>query len=212
MRPITYPPGDGSRLETNGNDWYDVLQVSPSAEKETILRVFRHLAKRYHPDNTDSGNAERFNLLIEAFRVLSDPEERARYDTCHEQERERRWRIFDQTRSDDDVYGDRRVRAAVLQLLYTSRRNDPDNPGLGSVHIENILGCPETHLKFHLWYLKENGWIQRLENGMIAITAAGVDRVLDGGAPGAAPIPRLESPERTAERMRQHAAEGNGAR
>ncbi|MEO7964396.1 MAG: J domain-containing protein, partial [Gemmatimonadaceae bacterium] len=32
-------------------DHYETLQVSPRADQETIERVFRHLAKRYHPDN-----------------------------------------------------------------------------------------------------------------------------------------------------------------
>ena len=38
-------------------------------------------------------------------------------------------------------------------------------------------------MTFHLWYLRENGWIQRLENGMLAITVSGVDRVAESGGP-----------------------------
>jgi curved DNA-binding protein CbpA len=38
-------------------DYYEILQVSPLADSETIERVFRHLAKRYHPDNQESGDA-----------------------------------------------------------------------------------------------------------------------------------------------------------
>jgi curved DNA-binding protein CbpA len=183
---------DGLLMSIASRDWYEVLQVSPAADPDTILRVFRHLAKRYHPDNVESGNPERFNLLVAAFRVLSDPEERARYDAIYESEREHRWRIFDQASAENDVAGDRQLRAGVLKLLYSARRNDPDNPGLGAVHIENLLSCPETHLKFHIWYLRENGWIQRLENGMLAITAAGVDRVLDDGMSHPARVARLE--------------------
>jgi hypothetical protein len=33
------------------------------------------------------------------------------------------------------------------------------------------------HLEFHLWYLKEKGWIRTLDNGQLAITVEGVDRV-----------------------------------
>jgi hypothetical protein len=51
------------------------------------------------------------------------------------------------------------------------------------VDLERLLGCPEEHMKFHIWYLKENGWLQRLDNGTLAITASGVDRVLDLGGP-----------------------------
>jgi curved DNA-binding protein CbpA len=164
-------------------DHYEVLQVSPRADAETIQRVFRHLAKRLHPDNAESGDAEGFNGVMEAFRVLSDPALRAKYDARYEQVREKRWRVFDQQTAAGGVAADRRVRVALLSLLYTSRRNDPDRPGLGVIELERVLGCPEQHMKFHLWYLKENGWIQRQENGTLAVTASGVDRVLDLGGP-----------------------------
>ena len=41
---------------------------------------------------------------------------------------------------------------------------------------ERVSGCPREHLEFHLWYLKEKGWIGKLENGLLAITVEGVDR------------------------------------
>jgi len=173
-------------------DHYEVLQVSPRADHETIQRVFRHLAKRFHPDNTDSGDPERFKVVMEAFRVLSHPKLRAKYDTAYEQVRETRWRIFDQETSANDVAADRRVRVAALSLLYAARRNDPDRPGIGVVELERLLGCPEEHMKFHLWYLRENGWIQRTESGALAITATGVDRVLDLGGPAKQGLPLLE--------------------
>jgi curved DNA-binding protein CbpA len=167
--------------ESDAIDHYEVLQVSPRADQETIQRVFRHLAKRLHPDNTESGDAARFDRVMRAFEVLSDPATRAKYDAGYEQERENRWRIFNQDTAENDVAADRRVRTAILKLLYTARRNDADRPGIGMLDLERLLGCPEQHMKFHLWYLKENGWLERLENGTIAITASGVDHVLDKG-------------------------------
>jgi hypothetical protein len=174
-------------------DHYEVLQVSPRADHETIQRVFRHLAKRFHPDNTESGDPERFKVVMEAFRVLSQPKLRAKYDVAYEQVRETRWRIFDQETSANDVAADRRVRVAALSLLYAARRNDPDRPGIGVVELERLLGCPEEHMKFHLWYLKENGWIQRTESGAFAITSTGVDEVLALGGPTKPGIPLLEA-------------------
>jgi hypothetical protein len=174
-------------------DHYEVLQVSPRADHETIQRVFRHLAKRFHPDNTESGDPERFKLVMEAFRVLSQPKLRAKYDAEYEHVRETRWRIFDQETSANDVASDRRVRVAALSLLYSSRRHDPDRPGIGVVELERLLGCPEEHMKFHLWYLRENGWIQRTESGTFAITATGVDRVLDLGGPARQGVALLEA-------------------
>jgi curved DNA-binding protein CbpA len=164
-------------------DHYQVLQLSPNADLETIQRVFRHLAKRFHPDNAETGDAQRFREIVEAFQVLSDPTARAAYDARWEEARRFRWRVFDQRTAMDDIDGDRRIRAAILSLLYTARRNDPTSPGMGDVHLEQLLGCPEAHLRFHLWYMKENGWIQRLDTGALAITAGGVDRVAEQGGP-----------------------------
>jgi curved DNA-binding protein CbpA len=192
-------------------DWYEVLQVSPRADTATIIRVFRFLAKRLHPDNRESGNPEQFNLLMEAFGVLSDPQRRAKYDARHQTERERRWRVFDQDSAVDNVSSDRLVRETLLKLLYTARRSDPEHPGLGVVHLEQLLGVPEIHLKFHIWYLRENGWVQRLESGLLAITAAGVDRVLDTGGPGPDPIRQLEAGVRAARRASPETHGANGA-
>ena len=47
-------------------DYYELLQVSSNADEDTIHRVFRHLAKKYHPDAPGHGDARQFNLLVEA--------------------------------------------------------------------------------------------------------------------------------------------------
>jgi curved DNA-binding protein CbpA len=176
-------------------DHYEVLQVSSRADGDTIQRVFRHLAKRFHPDNTESGDAARFKQLMDSFQVLSDPEQRARYDIAYGERLEHTWKIFDQQTAQDDVASDRRVRNALLSVLYTARRNDSDRAGMGELELERMLGCPETHLKFHVWYLKENGLIRRTESGALAITATGVDAVLEVGGPSKHGVHLLESGE-----------------
>ena len=181
--------------DSDAVDYYEVLQVSPRADQDTIQRVFRHLAKRIHPDNAESGDGLRFAQVMQAFQVLSDPKARAQYDARYERQREVRWRIFDQSTAHSDVASDRRVRTAMLSLLYTARRNDAERPGIGVLELERLLGCPEQHMTFHLWYLKENGWIERLENGTIAITANGVDRVLETGGPARNGVNLLQPPE-----------------
>ena len=63
-------------------DYYDVLGISRSADKGTIKRAYRKLAKKYHPD-TNAGNAqaeEKFKEATEAYNVLSDPEKKKLYD------------------------------------------------------------------------------------------------------------------------------------
>ena len=61
-------------------NYYDLLQINPRAEPEAIERVYRILAARYHPDNQQSGDPERFRVLTEAYEVLSDPRSRGEYD------------------------------------------------------------------------------------------------------------------------------------
>lgn len=164
-------------------DHYEVLQVSPRADNETIERVFRHLAHRYHPDNRDSGNSERFSELVNAHTVLSDPEQRAKYDVGYEGLRKERWRIFNQDSTTSEIVSDTRIRLALLSLLYAARRDNAREPGLGIVELERVLACGTSVLEFHLWYLKENGWVERLETGLLAISASGVDRLFDLGGP-----------------------------
>jgi len=160
-------------------DYYETLQLSPNADEETISRVFRILVKRYHPDNTDTGNTKKFNEVMEAYRVLSDPEKRAAYDVRYEENRATVLKIFDEASATDSFESDRRVFQGILSLLYVARRRDPDRGGVGVIQMERLLGCPSQHLEFPLWYLRQKTWVERLENGLIAITAAGVDKMLD---------------------------------
>ena len=65
-------------MSDNGNvDYYEVLQVSANAEPDTIHRIYRLLAQRFHADNQESGDSDRFHQIHEAYTVLSDPERRA---------------------------------------------------------------------------------------------------------------------------------------
>jgi curved DNA-binding protein CbpA len=154
-------------------DHYEVMQVSPNADAEMIERVFRHLAKRLHPDNLQSGNRERFDGLIEAHRVLSDPEQRAAYDVRHQETREHARGLAEAVAAggyeEDDA-----IRERLLSVLYLERRRDVNEPSLGEVVLEKLTDCPREHLEFHLWYLREKQWVERTDRGF-AITALGVD-------------------------------------
>jgi curved DNA-binding protein CbpA len=62
--------------------FYDVLFITPHADRELILAVYRHLAKRFHPDRDPApAAAVRMAELNEAWATLSDPVKRARYDS-----------------------------------------------------------------------------------------------------------------------------------
>ncbi|MFV2062450.1 MAG: DnaJ domain-containing protein [Chloroflexota bacterium] len=61
--------------------FYDLMMLSPYADRDLITVVYRHLAKRYHPDKDPSPEAEaRMMELNEAYAILSDRSKRSRYD------------------------------------------------------------------------------------------------------------------------------------
>jgi len=161
-------------------DHYEALQLSPSADPDTVERVYRLLAKRYHPDNAASGDRDRFGEVRDAYEVLSDPETRAAYDARYEQERSQQWKIFDQSKAEDDRDDDKRLFHGILSLLYVARRRDPDHAGMAPAHLERMLGVPAEHLEFPLWYLKQRGYIEILDNGLMAISVDGIDELGSG--------------------------------
>jgi curved DNA-binding protein len=160
-------------------DFYESLQISPNADPDTVHRVYRLMAQRFHPDHKDTGNAEMFRLISEAYHILSDPERRAAYDVQHREARRLTWRIFDQTNSAQGVASERRKREGVLSLLYRKRVNEPDQPAMTLREVEDLLGIPKEHLEFTLWYLKEGQFVQRADNARYAITLKGVDLAED---------------------------------
>lgn len=62
-------------------DYYKILGLRRDASQDEIKRVYRRLARKYHPDVSKEPNAEeRFKEVQEAYEVLKDPEKRAAYD------------------------------------------------------------------------------------------------------------------------------------
>ncbi|CAL9197447.1 J protein JJJ2-like [Musa acuminata AAA Group] len=62
-------------------DWYAILSVSASADEDTVKKQYRKLALQLHPDKNKSVGAEgAFQLISEAWSVLSDKSRRTLYD------------------------------------------------------------------------------------------------------------------------------------
>ena len=157
-------------------DYYEILEISPNANSETIDRIFRYLAQRYHPDNPDSGDRAHFDVVMEAHNTLKDPVKRAQYDIQHKSHSDFRWKLVNEASDSKGIERDVDVQDRLLSILYVKRRQNVSDPGIGNIELERLLGCPAEHLEFHVWYLKEKGWIKRTESGTLAITVEGVDR------------------------------------
>ncbi len=157
-------------------DYYEVLQLSPNADPDTIQRVYRLLAQRYHPDNHDSGDAAKFRLICDAHATLSDPQRRAQYDVANQQTRQSKWRLVDTgARAENDFEIELLYRLTVLEVLYTRRRVEPQSPGMSLLDLEELTGRPREHLEFTVWYLVQRNRVARTDNSNLMITAEGVD-------------------------------------
>jgi curved DNA-binding protein CbpA len=157
-------------------DYYEILEISPNADSGAIERMFRYLAQRYHPDNRDTGDRLRFDVVLEAHNTLKDPVKRAQFDIRHKDHLGLHWRLAEEAIDSKGIVRDVDIQNKLLSIIYVKRRQNVSDPGIGDLELERLLGCPAEHVEFHVWYLKEKGWIGRSENGMLAITVEGVDR------------------------------------
>ena len=163
--------------KSDQTDYYETLQISPNADADTIQRVFRLLAQRFHPDNKDTGDADRFRALHEAYSVLSEPEKRAQYDVHHQALRQERWRFAASINSNDDFEIEQQVRCTVLEILYARRRAEPSNPAFSPYDLSQLTGQPREHLEFTIWYLSQRKFVTRDDQSRLTITADGVDYI-----------------------------------
>ena len=113
-------------------DYYDILGVSQDASMAQVKSAFRRLAKKFHPDiaplKIRSGQSEvegrrategAMRLLLEAYRVLSDPEQRKAFDRQLRRKASERggfdFRAFLKSRSNDP---ESQARLVVYDLLH----------------------------------------------------------------------------------------------
>ncbi|HYW47360.1 MAG TPA: DnaJ domain-containing protein [Bryobacteraceae bacterium] len=158
-------------------DYYEVLQISPNAEMETVHRVYRMMATRFHPDNPRTGDVERFLQLQRAYQVLSDPAQRAQYDGARINREAEPLPIFELEDFVLGIEGESNRRLGVLSILYNRRRTDEHQPGISVLELEQRMGFPREHLNFAIWYLRASGYITMEENSSYGITAPGIDYV-----------------------------------
>jgi curved DNA-binding protein CbpA len=161
------------------DDYYELLQVSDAAEPETINRVYRMLAQRYHPDNRETGNEARFRAITDAYQALSNPEKRAQYDATNQKRKKDRWRLVSAgAQTENDFEMEQVVRLTVLEALYTKRRLDPQNPGIYLVELERMIGRPREHLEFTIWFLNQKRLISS-DDARMYLTADGAEYLED---------------------------------
>jgi len=185
-------------------DYYLFFQINPQSDHETIHRVYRFLAARFHPDNQETGNPEMFELLQNGYEILSNPARRAEYDAYRDRDEVLPKVAPLSTSIDfmDNTDGELNRRLAVLAVLYYRRRSTPHLPEVSLAEIESRMGFPRDYLDFTMWYLLKKGYITRADNMCSTLTADGVDfvetqranmpvlnRLLTNGETAPAPFP-----------------------
>lgn len=162
-------------------DYYDILQVQWNCDATVLEGAYRHLAKMYHPDHPDTADVGRFSAVIDAYRKLRHPEDRARYDAVYAEKMHERGHgdPFAQVGADQKTaVSDAVVHEKILMALYKRRRESALDPGVPAFVLQEMLGCSDEHFEFHVWYLKSKDLLERTEQGTYAITIQGVDHVI----------------------------------
>lgn len=159
-------------------DYYELLQISPKADGDTIHRVYRYLAARLHPDNAKTGDAAKFRLVKSAYDVLSHPLRRTEYDAKRSNMPAPAQPPLSTTIDFmDQLDGETNRRMAVLAVLYYRRRMNPNHPEVSLGELEERMGFPRDYLDFTLWYLVKKRFVDRSDNITFSLTADGVDFV-----------------------------------
>ena len=69
-----------------GKNYYEILEVSKDATSDEIRKAYKRLACEYHPDRNKSPDAEeKFKEISKAYKVLSEPESKSKYDQFGEE-------------------------------------------------------------------------------------------------------------------------------
>ena len=182
---MTKSKGSGGNIAMNANqsfvDYYGILQVNPNCDAKILESAYHYLAKMYHPDRAGTADTAKFHDVIEAYRVLRNPEQRAEYNDLYSQKTGVTLDAShaDGTEAEDwSALNDADDHAKILLHLYKKRREDAQNAGVVGFYLQDMLKCSDEHFEFHKWYLKEKGFIVLTEHGTLAITIQGVDHVI----------------------------------
>jgi len=116
------------------------LQVSRHADMDAIHRVFHVLAQRYHPDNMQTGDQDKFDAVNLAYEVLSDAALRAEFDKLKGGGEEKAEFNFSGLDFFTALGRETALRATLLCILYDRRRLKPFTPGLSMRRVEAMLG------------------------------------------------------------------------
>lgn len=191
------PPPPAAAPKAQELNYYELLQVDRNSHSTIIRYAYRFLAAMYHPDNAETGNADKFRVISEAWKTLSDDGRRAAYDMSlgvreqsaaaaagspvpqHARSSEFGRESLPVSPKTNLTWNEVELRLAILQVLITARRQRPTSGGASGKMLMDCLNVDSVQeIEFAIWYLREKGLIEMGER-MFMITAAGLDYLTD---------------------------------
>jgi hypothetical protein len=161
----------------NFQDHYAVLGIEPDATSEVVQAAYSALARKWHPNNEQTGDREKFNAVNQAYEVLVDPIARAAFDSVRGGRGEAAPARFSGKRFFEGLEQFVACRMALLTILYDRRWTKPRTPGLSVRELESLLAVGAEQLQFTVWYLKQKGLIAADDKSNLSITVQGMDVV-----------------------------------
>lgn len=159
-------------------DYYKILEVSPDCSSKALEGAYRSLAKKYHPDHSATANVEKLTEVITAYKKLKNKENRLNYDSLYSRMTGHLFIRSSDPSEDQTAISDSEAHEKMLLLLYKKRREQARDAGVGHFYLQEMLGCTDDIFEFHVWYLKEKGFIITTDQGTLAITIEGIDHVI----------------------------------
>ena len=156
-------------------DYYELLEINPSANVELIETAVRAQLRRYSPQNTKTGDEAKFELVKKAYLALSNAKSRSSYDAEYKRRNSSDPNKTQRSISAEAVEDQARKRLAVLTAMYERMLKKPQDSELTAIEIATGTGHDVAQLEFALWFLREKGYIARTDVGDLRITASGVE-------------------------------------
>ena len=183
-----------SSISGKFQDHYIALGLEPKADSETIQAAYTKLARMYHPDTPETGDAIKFEAINMAYEVLSDPLLRVEFDKLKGIDRDAGNPVFSGAGFFDALKEVAMLRSAVLCILCDRRRVKPFRPTVSLRDLENMLQSSSDQLNFALWYLKQRSYVVNDDKSNLQVSAEGMD-YLERNPPSPDAILALIKPE-----------------
>jgi hypothetical protein len=156
-------------------DHYAILGIDPKSDMDRLLVAYTKVSEKYHPDNPETGDQEKFDAVAMAFEVLSDPALRREFDKLKGVDKDDGQPRFSGLPFFEALGRETRLRVAMLCVLYDRRRTKPFTPSMSMRQLENSLNTTEVELYFALWYLKQKELAGQDDKSSLLITVQGMD-------------------------------------